>query len=204
VSSGETTLDLYRTLNKSDQECHISMCDPWSKVFIRHGIITSVRNEFGHFVLHYVGPLVFSPNLRWIWAISKFTGVGLDRLLNRREWGEKHSLLTSEIECHLRKGTFSWISWDVFQGPAETHYDVIRIMNLFNERLFTRGQVERAIANVHRSLNERGILLIGQTDHLGVTSAAFYRKKDAGFREVKRVNGTTKFSDLINSFICKN
>ena len=204
VSSGETTLDLFLVLKKSGQYFQLSMCDPWSKVFIRRGLITSIRNEFGGFILHRVGPLVFSRNLRWIWALSKVSGMLLNKALQQRDWGDKHSLLRPEVETRLVNREFSWISWDAFQGPTETRYDVIRVMNLLNEKLFSRIKIERAVANAHASLTEQGILLIGQTDHQGVTAATFFRKDDKGFREVKAVNGGTKLANLISSFSCDN
>jgi hypothetical protein len=77
-------------------------------------------------------------------------------------------------------------------------------MNLLNEKLFSLIKAECAIANVHASLTEQGILLIGQTDHQGVSAATFYIKEGSGFREVKVANGGTKFANLISSFNCEN
>ena len=198
VSTGVTSLDLYKNLRAADIKFQLSICDPWSKVYVSQTLLTSVRNEMGEFILHYFGPLVFAKDLRCIWTISKALGWICNYCCRNRAFGEQRWLLDPSVRSELGKNNLEWVTWDVFQGPLTKKFDLIRVMNLLNVRLFKEGEIIKCLSNIQSSLKENGIFLVGQTNDAGQTHAGFYRKWGRGFKEVHSVNGGCPFASTIN------
>jgi hypothetical protein len=93
-------------------------------------------------------------------------------------------LLHPEIECKVKEGIFYLLTIDVFAKIIGS-YDLILSFNLLQRNYFPASMIKKGILNLGNSLNDNGILVVGNTELYSV-----YRKIN---NNIKLIENNGKF-----------
>jgi hypothetical protein len=199
VSSGVTSLELYRTLatigiplrfHISDKyavygttgRCPVRIIDAQGSVRELYicGVLAkrddSVSNKFP--VTRF---------LHWLLADRPFGGPV--------RW---FVLFDHEVLEHIQKGLIRRIDYDVFTTRMPDMFSFVRCMNLLNLGYFPRESIETALQNVIESLKEGGVLQIGRTLPSGTNHATFYNKRGTRLELLQEVGSGTELREVID------
>ena len=176
VSTGVTSVELYKTLKENGLNFQLHVCDPYSKVSTSGNLIKSVWNENDRVICHFVGPICFSKNFRFRWLISKLGGYFLDSICRSDKPKFQRWILNENLKDLLRENKITWQNLDIVSDVATAPFDFVRIMNVLNCDLFSLHIMRLALQNIVLSVNEGGIVLIGRTMPSGINNAGIYRK----------------------------
>jgi hypothetical protein len=200
VSSGVTSLDLYRTLattaiplrfHISDKyavygttgRCPVRIIDAQGSV--RELYICGVLAKRDDSVSKKFFPV--TRFLHWLLANRPFHGPV--------RW---FVLFDPEVQKHIEKGLIHTLDYDVFTTRMPDTFSFVRCMNLLNLIYFPSAVIETALRNIIESLKEGGVLQIGRTLPGGATEATFYRKSGTRLEILREVGSGTELRALID------
>lgn len=88
---------------------------------------------------------------------------------------------------------------DNFFSPSPMQYDVVRVMNALGKRNFPRGQIERALRAVAKTVVDGGLLVLGRSaDELdGSPEATIFQWRQNMFRAVSDMRGGYELRDFV-------
>lgn len=165
--------DLYFNIHvDSDRQC----------VFDDEGHLLQVRTERGFASVHR--PFVMgdeqSPLLRLLMSSHDRRNRKLQEQYLWQAAGDYASvrLLHPEVERAIRDGHMQLRKCDVL-APIDDRFDVILSFNLLQKTYFPDAQIVRGVENLGRSLNQGGILVVGDT-----TTFTVYRKLGADLKTI--------------------
>ncbi|MCB9989376.1 MAG: hypothetical protein H6868_08630 [Rhodospirillales bacterium] len=203
VSDGRTTHGFYKKLNNVFGEALSYLASdyaPYLYIVKRPGSARRVIVDedgaplqivFPPFVFNLVLPehrLFYPVNHVVRWLVNFFYA----RPLLRDRAGEKGNveeqrfeLVCKECRDYIRSAdNFSFRQYDMF-SPANDVFDVIRVMNVLNERYFSEAQLKMAVESIDRSLKFGGFFITGSNMEQGtVIDGGIYQKTLDGYKRL--------------------
>ena len=198
VSSGITSLDLYRTLATTGIPLRFHISDKYA-VYGSTGrcptrIIDAQSSVTELYLCGVLGKrdsheqiIPLTRLLYWLLADRPFDG--------HIRW---FVLFDHEVLEHINRGLIHKIDYDVFTTRMSCAFSFVRCMNLLNLGYFPRESIETALRNIVESLKEGGVLQVGRTHPNGTSHAAFYMKRGARLEVLQQVGNGTELRELID------
>jgi hypothetical protein len=197
VSSGVTSLELYRALAATAMRFSFSISDKYAAYGRAGRCVARIIDAEGSVKELYVCGMLGKREdiskkfpvtrfLYWLLADSPFTG-GI-----RWFW-----LFDYEVQLLIQRGLISRIDYDVFQTRLRDAFSFVRCMNLLNPRYFSRESLRMALGNVIESIRDGGVLQIGRTHPDGTNHASFYIKRGSGVERLQDVGTGTELREII-------
>jgi len=199
VSSGVTSLELYRTLLTTEIPLRFDISDKYAVYACTGRRPVRIIDADGCVSELYICGLLGKRDVS-----NKFP---LTRLLhwllaNRPVSDPLRSFLVFDPEVleHIQKGLIRRIEYDVFTTRMPDAFSFVRCMNLLNLSYFPAESLKTALGNVSESLQEGGVLQLGRTHPDGSNHTSFYRKRAKRLEILQEVGGGTELRHLIDSF----
>jgi hypothetical protein len=200
VSSGVTSLELYRTLATIGIPLRFHISDKYAVYGTTGRCPVRIIDAQGSVrELYICGVLAKRDN-----SVSKkfFPGTRFLHwlLANRPYHGPVRwfVLFDPEVLEHIDKGLIGTIDYDVFTTRMPDTFSLVRCMNLLNFIYFPSAAIETALRNIIESLKEGGVLQIGRTLPDGTTNATFYRKSGTRLEIMRVVGRGTELCEMID------
>jgi hypothetical protein len=196
VSSGVTSLDLYRTLATTGTALTFHISDKYAVYRCAGRCPARIIDAQGSVTELYVCGVLGKRDVSNKFPITRF----LHWLLaDRPIRGDVRTfvLFDHEVIEHLEKGLIRRIDYDVFTTRMPGAFFFVRCMNLLNLSYFPAESIEIALRNLIESLQEGGVLQIGRTHPDGTSHAAFYQKHGTRLEMLQQVGSGTEVRDLI-------
>jgi hypothetical protein len=197
VSSGVTSLDLYRTLATTGIPLSFHISDKYAVYRATGRCPVRIIDAEGSTRELYVCGLLGKREAWYKFPATRF----LHWLLAGRPIrGPVRSfvLFDHEVLEYIRKGMIRRIDYDVFTTHMPRAFSFVRCMNLLNLGYFPPESIQTAVRNLVDSLQEGGVLQIGRTHPDGTNHAAFYRRQGARLEMLQEVAGGTELRELID------
>lgn len=201
VSSGVTSLDLYRALRSTATAFTLHISDKYAVYgcagrYLRRIIDTegSVRE------LYVCGILGRRQNVSNKWfPLTRFLYWLLagGQCRGSIRW---FSLFDYEVQQYVERGLIRRLDYDVFQTQLPNCFAFVRCMNVLNLFYFSPESIRIAVGNLVESLREGGILQIGRTHPDGTNHAAFYMKRSRGIELLREVGTGTEVREILAEF----
>jgi hypothetical protein len=197
VSTGVTSLDLYRTLTAAGIPFQLHISDKFAvygssgrfptRIIDAQGTVTELYlcGILGRRDVSYKYPL--TRLLHWLLADRPNHGVI-----------RRFALFNHEVLGHIEKGLIQRIDYDVFLTRMPRAFSFVRCMNLLNLGYFPRERIETALRNIIESLRDGGVLQIGRTHPDGTSHVTFYAKRGARLEPLQEVGGGTELREVID------
>jgi hypothetical protein len=196
VSSGITSLDLYRTLSASGIPCKFLISDKYAVYGSTGRYPTRIVDADGA-----VTELYFCGLLGKRAVSNKFPVTRLLHwlLADRPLHGpiRRFVLFDPQVLPYLENGLIHRIDYDVFTTRMPCAFSFVRCMNLLNLCYFPREPIQTALRNIIESLKEGGVLQIGRTLPDRTSHATFYVKLGARLEVLQQVGGGTELREVI-------
>jgi hypothetical protein len=199
VSSGVTSLELYRVLENCDLPLNFYISDKYAAYGSTGRALIRIVDADQKLVEMYVCGVLAKRNLTNCFFLSRFlywllADVGAHRPIR---W---FPLLDPAILEHIDRGRIQQLNYDVFETRMPAAFTFVRCMNLLNVGYFTPSRIVDALHNIVESLKDGGVLQIGRTMPDGRNTVGFYRKTGAGLSVIKEVGGGTELRDVVGRF----
>jgi hypothetical protein len=197
VSSGVTSLDLYRALATSGTPLTFHVSDKYAVYRCAGRCPARIIDAEGSVKELYVGSLLGTRAVTYKYPVTRF----LYWLLARRPIrGPVRSfvLFDHEVLEHIGKGLIRRIDYDVFTTHMPGAFSFVRCMNLLNLGYFPPESIETGLRNLIESVKEGGVLQIGRTHPNGTSHATFYRKHGTRLEVLQEVGSGTELRGLID------
>jgi hypothetical protein len=196
VSSGVTSLDLYRTLATIGMPLTFHISDKYAVYRCAGRCPARIIDAQGSVRELYVCGLLGKPDVSFKFPVTRFLYWWLaDRPI--RGPVRSFVLFDHEVLEHIQKGLLRRIDYDVFTTRMPCSFSFVRCMNLLNLDYFPRESIEIALRNLVDSLQEGGVLQIGRTHPDGTNRAAFYRKHGTRLEMLQEFGSGTELRELI-------
>jgi hypothetical protein len=198
VSSGVTSLDLYRTLATTGLPFVFHISDRYAVYGSAGRFPTRVIDAEGSVTELYLCGVLGKRDVTRKFPVTRF----LHWLLADRPIKgpiRQFVLLDHEVVAHIEKGLIRRIDYDVFTTRMPCAFTFVRCMNVLNLGYFRRERIETALRNIIESLKEGGVLQIGRTLLDGTSHATFYVKRGAGLEMLQEFNSGTELRDVIDN-----
>jgi hypothetical protein len=198
VSSGVTSLDLYRTLAAAGIPFRLHISDKFAVYGSSGRFPTRIIDAQGSVTELYLCGILGKRDVSNKFPLTRF----LHWLLADRP---NHSpirqfvLFDHEVLAHIEKGLIDCIDYDVFLTRMPCAFSFVRCMNLLNLGYFPRERIQTAVRNIIDSLKEGGVLQIGRTHPDGTSHATFYAKRGARLEVLQQVGRGTELREVIDS-----
>jgi hypothetical protein len=197
VSDGSTSLALLQSMRAANAGHPFYLSDKYSKAWLHRGKLPRVYDMENRLMVAYLGCFVAERSMPFFF-ISRILYQLIKRLhVAGGSQDETFSLYTQEVQSNLAAGRMAEIDYDVFSTVPDERFSFVRCMNLLNKVYFGDDAILAALKNIHRSMTEKGILLVGRTLPGGRNDAGFYEKSGNGFRLLRRVNSGSEIDGLI-------
>ncbi|MGB6603826.1 MAG: hypothetical protein WBE65_05980 [Steroidobacteraceae bacterium] len=197
VSSGATSLDLYRTVAATGIPFNFHISDKYAVYGATGRFVVRIIDAQGSVTEVYVCGLLGKRGVSHRYPVARF----LHWLLaDRSIRGPVRSFVLFEPSVleYIQKGLIRRIDYDVFTTRMSDSFSFVRCMNLLNLDYFPRESIAIALRHLFESLKEGGVLQIGRTHPNGASHAAFYRKRGAHLELLQEVGNGTEVRDLID------
>jgi len=196
VSSGVTSLDLYRTLITSGFPVKFFISDKYAMYGSTGQCPTRILDADGSVMELYLCGVLGKRDisnkfpvtrlLHWLLADRPFDGPV--------RW---FVLFDPQVLTHIEKGLIERIDYDVFTTRMPGAFSFVRCMNLLNLCYFHSEPIQTALRNIIESLKEGGVLQIGRTLPDRTNHATFYVKRRGRLDVVQQVGGGTELRGVI-------
>jgi hypothetical protein len=196
VSSGVTSLELFRTLHSRGLPVNFHISDKYARYGMTGRTLVRIVDADGALVEMYACGILAKSNLSQKFWLSRL----LYSLLASKSGNHKLKwflLFDREVMEIIEQGLIHFIDYDVFETRETPPFTFVRCMNLLNLNNFSSEKIEGALHNIVGSLKEGGILQIGRTMPDGHNTAGFYRNTRHGLRLVREVGGGTELRDVL-------
>jgi hypothetical protein len=197
VSSGVTSLDLYRALAASGTPLTFHISDKYAVYRSAGRCPARIIDAQGAVTELYICGVLGKRDVSNKFLVTRF----LYWLLARRPIrGPVRSfvLFDHEVLEHIRAGLVRQIDYDVFTTRMPGAFSFVRCMNLLNLGYFPPESIEIGLRNLIESLKEGGVLQIGRTHPNGTSHAAFYKKHGTRLEMLQEVGSGTELRELID------
>jgi hypothetical protein len=200
VSSGITSLELFRTLHSRGLPVSFHISDKYARYGTRGRTLVRIVDADGALVEMYACGILAKSNLSpkfWLSRLlySLLAGKSGNRNL---KW---FLLFDPQVMENIERELIHFIDYDAFETRATSRFTFVRCMNLLNLNYFSADKIEGALRNIVGSLREGGILQIGRTTLDGRNMAGFYIKTGSGLRLVREVGDGTELRDVLKKFL---
>jgi hypothetical protein len=160
VSSGATSLELYRVLERRGVRMRFHISDKYAKYGSTGRALSRIVDADQNTVEMYVCGVLAKRSLTSYFFFSRFlywllAGVDAHRPI---KW---FVLLDPAIMDYIARGLIHQIEYDVFETRMPDSFTFVRCMNLLNLDYFAPDRIIDALHNVVESLREGGVLQIG-------------------------------------------
>lgn len=195
VSSAETAVDFFERINAeyADLFYLASDYDPYLTV-LGHGLASVSIASSGSILEIALPPFVFTHNPpdRWFYPINRFLFY-----VAREFWAKSlvakyqagslaaENIRRIDVFCprarQLAKTNrrFQLAQHDLL-SPTDDTFHCVRAMNVLNDSYFSAEQMRKVLLNVHSSLEDNGLFIVGSNQDPGSPVAgAVYRKNDS-------------------------
>lgn len=197
VSSGVTSLDLYRTLITTGTSFNFHISDRYAVYGSTGRYPTRIVDADGSVTELYLCGVLGKRDISNKFPVSRF----LHWLLADRPFDGPvrwFALFDHEVLTHIENGLIHRIDYDVFTTNMPCAFSFVRCMNLLNLCYFPRERIETALRNIVASLKDGGVLQIGRTLPDGTSHATFYAKRGARLESLQEVGRGTELREVIN------
>jgi hypothetical protein len=196
VSSGVTSLDLYRALAATGIPLTFHISDKYAVYRCAGRCPARIIDAQGSVTELYVCGILGKRDVSNKFPLTRFLHWWLADGPIR---GQVRSfvLFDHEVVEHMEKGLIRRVDYDVFTTRMPGSFSFVRCMNLLNLSYFAPESIEMALRNLIDSLKEGGVLQIGRTHPDGTSHAAFYRKHGSRLEMLQEVGGGTELRELI-------
>lgn len=194
VSSGQSTLELYNSLNKRqiknlygfDKQIFIKIYKFKKFIFLYSLKNNLLMVEYNKYCLRYRFYFIFKKLEKPL--------VYMLNLINIKY--EKSNVL---IPSFNKINNCKFFEQDIFkiQKKYFNLFDVIRVTNLLNHSYFSEGKLRIAIKNINKISKEDCIILVNRTTNKKKNTASFFRKKNGKFELLKDINGGSEIKNLM-------
>ena len=176
ISSGQSTLELYKDLNQR------------KLVFVYSLNNQLLMVEYNKNCLRY----------RYFYLFKKIEKI-LIYLFNFFHVSYKDSQVLMPNLSQIKK--FKFFEQDIFsvENKYFDFFDVVRVTNLLNYSYFSKSQIKIAILNLNKISKENSIVLINRTNNRKKNSASFFKKKNGKFELLEDMNGGSEIKELMLS-----
>lgn len=196
VSSGQSTLELYYSLNKKqikylygfDKQIYIKIYKFKKFIFLYSLKNDLLMVEYDKYCLRYRYYYIFK-------KIERLLVYLLD-LINIKY--EKSKVLIPNLD-KIDKCKF--YEQDIFQIKKKYFnlFDVVRVTNLLNYSYFSENKLKEAIKSINKISKNNCIILVNRTTDKKKNTASFFRKKNGKFELLEDVNGGSEIKNLMLS-----
>ena len=200
VSSGVTSLDLYRALASTGIPLSFYISDKFAVYGCTQRFPVRIIDSQGSVRELYVcGMLGKQSDVSAKYPMTRFLFWLLaDRpIVGPIRW---FALFDREVVEHIEKGLIRRIDYDVFTTRMPDSFAYVRCMNVLNLSYFPRVSIETALRNLIESLREGGVLQIGRTHPDGMSHAGFYKKRGSSLELLRQVGNGTELREIIDAF----
>jgi hypothetical protein len=197
VSSGVTSLDLYRALTTIGIPFAFHISDKYAVYRCAGRCPARIIDAQGSVTELYVCGVLGKRDVSNKFPVTRF----LHWLLADgpiRGHVRSFVLFDHEVVEHIQKGLIRTIDYDVFTTRMPCLFSFVRCMNLLNLGYFPPESIEIALRNLIESLKEGGVLQIGRTHPSGTSHAAFYKKNGTRLEMLQEVGSGTELRELID------
>lgn len=195
ISSGQSTLELYKDLNKSkikkiygfDKQINLKIYKIGKFVFLYSSKNDLLMAEYNKYCLRYRYFVLFK-------IFEKILPI-LFNIANIKYF--KSKLILPDL-MKLKK--FKYFEQNIFniQKKFFNYFDVVRVSNFLNYSYFSEAQLIEAVFNLKKLLKENSIILINRTpNNKKKNSASFFIKKNGKFELLEDINGGSEIKKLI-------
>ncbi len=197
VSSGVTSLDLYRSLATTGLPLSFHISDKYAVYGSAGRRLVRIIDAEGAVRELYVCGLLGKRDVSYRFPATRFL---YWLLANRPVRGPVRSfvLFDREVLQHIDASLIRRIDYDVFTTHMPRSFSFVRCMNLLNLDYFPRESIEPALRNLGESLQEGGVLQIGRTHPDGTSHATFYTRRGTRLEMLQEVGRGTELRELIN------
>ncbi|HKZ80419.1 MAG TPA: class I SAM-dependent methyltransferase [Pyrinomonadaceae bacterium] len=199
VSSGVTSLELYRKLNQRRLDFQLYVSDKFTRYYFTGKGLLRIYNEDTTLAQAYLFGLLLDRNIDWKYFLSKYAYYLVALLPKRSAGAERLCLYDLRLLSSFQQGIIHEIDYDLFRTRLDDRFDLVRCMNVLNVSYFRPAKILRAIRNLQRSLKNHGVLQIGRTNTLGRNEVSFFLKDGGNLRWILDVNGGSEIKPLVKS-----
>ncbi len=196
VSSGQSTLELYKDLNQRqikyiygfDKQIYMKIFKIKKLVFLYSLNNQLLMVEYNKNCLRY----------RYFYLFKKIEKI-LIYLFNFFHVSYKNSKVLMPNLSQINKCKF--FEQDIFSVEKKyfDFFDVVRVTNLLNYSYFSKSKIKIAILNLNKISKENSIVLINRTNNRKKNSASFFKKKNGKFELLEDINGGSEIKELMLS-----
>ena len=206
VSSAITSLELYLSIKEKNIPCTFYISDKYANFYSnQHGLIHTILDDDGQAIHYYLFSVLASPQVSWLYPISR----GLFYILNYLLGGINKNYLHQKSPClsyhrkvlaHFQPGVFEAISYDIFYTQMINSFSYVRAMNILSLVYFNEEQIKKALDNIILSLREDGILQVGKTSVYGKNDVSYFRKQNQRLIHLQDLNQGSEIKSLCLDF----
>jgi hypothetical protein len=198
VSSGVTSLSLYRALTNSEIAFDLHISDKFAVYGATGRFPTRIIDAEGSVTELYLCGVLGKRHVSRAFPVTRFLHWLLaDRPSDGRI--RRFVLLDHEVLKHIEKGLIQRIDYDVFTTRMPCAFSFVRCMNLLNLDYFRPERIETALRNIIESIKEGGVLQIGRTHPGGTNHATFYLKRGTRLEKLQQVGSGTELRAVIDN-----
>jgi hypothetical protein len=198
VSSGVTSLDLYRTLATAGIAFVFYISDKYAVYGSTGRFPTRIIDAEGSVTELYLCGMLGKRNVTSRFPVTRLLHWWLaDRPIEGPI--RRFALFNHEVVEHIEKGLLRTLDYDVFTTRMPGAFAFVRCMNLLNPGYFPRERIETGLRNVIESLREGGVLQIGRTLPDGTSHATFYAKRGARLEVLQEFGGGTELREVVGN-----
>ena len=196
ISSGQSTLELYNNLNKTqiesiygfDKQIYLKIYKIKNLIFLYSKKNDLLFIEYNKYCMRY----------RYFFIFKKLEKIFpyLFSIFNVKY--KKSKVLIPNLD---KINKFKCFEQDIFDIEKKYFnlFDVVRVSNLLNYSYFPKSKLKTAIFNINKITKENSILLLNRTSNKKKNIASFFIKKRGKFRLLEDVNGGSEIKNLILS-----
>jgi len=194
ISSGQTTLELYKALNKKkldyiygfDKQIYIKLYKFKKLLFL-----FSLKNEL--LMVEFKG---YCFRYRYFILLKKIEKL-LSFLLKVFDVQfKKSTMLIPDLE---KISKIKFVEQDIFRISKDFYnfFDVVRVSNLLNYAYFSERKLKIAINNIRKITKENSIILINRTTRNNKHLASFFIKTKGKFYLLEDINGGPEIKKIM-------
>lgn len=199
VSTGETSVDLYRIL-PDNIKLHIS--DPYSILYKRKLLVFNIYFDFLRELkgIDFLGfPIKRKYSNRFLTRLAEHFYTLFKPIQLGSSFVKVLSLHKEAVKL-IDEERIIWEDFDLFNlGKVEVKFDMIRVMNVLNHELFSPKEFRKAFKNILEILNPNGIIFLGRSvvNSPDKFSVSVFKRVDNRLIEIHNLNGGSDFRKYI-------
>jgi len=195
VSSGVTSLELYKRLIKLYPEMVFDISDIYSTYYYSGKYITRIYDCNSNLVKVYFLNILLDKKLRWKYFLSKILFYCVS-VFRKPSGLKKIFLLDSELQQYISDRKIFYINYDIFKTFIDKKYNYVRCMNILNLDYFNSVAINIAIKNIKKSILKNGYLQVGRTVN-GVNHISLYQMNNGRMRRVLTINNGSEIDGIV-------